>query len=239
MRTELTVGLLSCLASVASAATPAEQVGAAGKGGKQTYVVFYRSDDDRTRTMADTVEEFASQRPDTVAWFKVQVDRPAAKTLVDRFNASRLPLPAVFALAPNGAVTLLRKQKVDVAELDRGIVTPKCASMVRSLQNQKITVVCLHPAGTTDVPAGVRALARDRTLGPQLAFVSAMADDPAEERFFARMRIERDIDATVVLLFAPPGAYVGTYSANVSSGTLAKAIHGSGKCNCEKCRHRR
>ncbi len=238
MRIELwTVTLLLSLPGLASAATPGERVEAAAASGKHSYVMFYRSDDDRTQSMAETIEGFVSQRPDETSWVKVNVTDSAGKDLVERFKASRLPLPAVFGLAPNGAITFVRKLAVDTDTLEGGIVTPQCSAMVEALQRQKVTVVCFHPSGSPAIPKGVQALARDRNLGPQLSFVSAIADDPAEARFFQRMRVERDITSPAVLVFAPPGSFIGRFPANVSSATLAKAIHGSGKCNCKKCRH--
>lgn len=240
MRTgPLSLALLVCVGSTAAAETPAERLEAAAADGKTAYVMFYRSDDDRARNMTDTIQEFVSQRSDETSLVKVQVESSDGKELVERFKASRLPLPAVFGLAPNGAVTFVRKLAVDSSALEKGITTPQCAEMVKSLQNQKVAVVCLHPAGSSDVPAGVRSLGKDSTLSPHLSFVSANADDAAEERFFQRMRVDREITEPVVLLFAPPGVYVGKYPANVSGTTLAKAIHASGKCNCQKCRHGR
>ena len=47
-----------------------------------------------------------------------------------------MPLPSVFGVAPNGAVTGVFQQRVDQEQLTNAILTPQYSDMVKALQNQ-------------------------------------------------------------------------------------------------------
>ena len=220
---------------ICSAATMTEQVEAAAKSGKYTYVMFYRANDTATQRMASTIRSHVTENGDKTTWVTVNVrDRKEAR-LVKRFDASRIPLPAVFGVAPNGAVTGVFRHKVDQAQLTQAILTPKYADMVKALQNQQIALVCMMPAAGTSIPPGVRALQQNPAFKGKLYQVTANATDDAEAGFFHRMQVDTTLDAPVVLMFAPPGTHLGTFQATVSGEELAQQLHESGKCNCSKC----
>ncbi|MGB6041956.1 MAG: hypothetical protein WBF93_02255 [Pirellulales bacterium] len=226
------------LPTISVAATMTERVEAAAKSGKYTYVMFYRANDAATQDMANTIKSHADVTDENTAWVTVDVrDRNEAR-LVRRFDASRIPLPAVFSVAPNGAITGVFRQTVKQEQLTDAILTPMYADMVKALQNQQIAVVCMMPAADTPTPIGVIALQQDPAFEGKLHQVTAHATDNAEAEFFRRMRVDQNLDAPVVFLFAPPGTHVGTFEATVSGHELAQKLHKSGKCNCSKCQHK-
>jgi hypothetical protein len=144
-------------------------------------------------------------------------------------------MPTVMGVAPNGAITGVYQLRVSEQQLDSAILTPRYSEMVKSLQSQKITVVCLQPARGGFVPDGVSQLEKDPNLKNYVVRISASADDAREARFFERMRVKPDIRKPVVLMFAPPGVYLGTFDEKVSGQELANTIHKSGKCSCKHC----
>ena len=97
--------------AICSAATMTEQVEAAAKSGKYTYVMFYRANDTATQRMASTIRSHVTENGDKTTWVTVNVRDRKEASLVKRFDASRIPLPAVFGVAPNGAVTGVFRQK--------------------------------------------------------------------------------------------------------------------------------
>ena len=232
------LGVLASFAiipSLCSGATLTEQVEAAAKNGKYTYVMFYRANDTATQRMANTVRTHVSETGEKTTWVTVNVrDRKEAK-LVKRFDASRIPLPAVFGVAPNGAVTGVFPQKVNQDQLTNAILTPNYSDMVKALQNQKIAVVCMLPTADSAVPSGVNTLQQNPAFKDKLYQVKAVATDSEEAEFFRRMQVDMNLETPVVLMFAPPGTHLGTFEANVSGETLAEELHKSGKCNCSKC----
>lgn len=225
----------ACLPALCSAANMMEQVEAAAQSGKYTYVMFYRANDPATQRMANTIRSHVTENGDQTTWVTVNVRDRNEAPLVKRFDASRIPLPAVFGVAPNGAVTGVFRQQVNQAQLTQAILTPRYAEMVKALQNQQIAVVCLLPTAGTPLPPGVLDLQQDPAFQGKLYQVTAYATDDAEAGFFRRMQVDPNLEAPVVLMFAPPGTHLGTFDASVSGEELAQQLHQSGKCNCVKC----
>ncbi|MDF1844498.1 MAG: hypothetical protein P1U77_24030 [Rubripirellula sp.] len=221
--------------AIGYAATRTDQVEAAAKNGKYTYVMFYRANDAATQRMASTIRSQVTENEEKTTWVTVNVRDRKEASLVKRFDASRIPLPAVFGVAPNGAVTGVFRQKVDQAQLTQAILTPKYADMVKALQNQQIAVVCLMPTADTPIPAGVTTLQQNPEFKGKLHRVTAYATEVAEAGFFQRMQVDPTLGAPAVLMFAPPGTHLGTFDAAVSGEELAQELHKSGKCNCSKC----
>lgn len=218
------------------AATMTEQFDAAAKRGQHTYVMFYRADDVPTQKMVSTIRSHVAKTGEKTTWVAVNVRDPREAQLVKRFDASRIPLPATFGVAPNGAISGVFRQKVSAAQLSGAILTPKSSDMVKALQSQKIAVVAMMPAADTPLPAGMTALMQDPSFKGVLHAVSACASDPSEASFFSRMQVNRNLQSPVVLMFAPPGRHLGTFPATVSGPQLAQALHQSGKCSCSKCK---
>ena len=227
--------LIACIPTFSYAVTMTEQVEAAAKSGKYTYVMFYRANNSATQRMANTIQSHVAETGEKATWVSINVRDRKEAPMVKRFDASRIPLPAVFGVAPNGAVTGVFRQKVDREQLANAILTPMYADMVKALQNQKIAIVCLMPAADSPVPAGVTALQQDPTFKGKLYEVRALATDDTEAEFFSRMHVDRNSDTPVVLMFAPPGTHLGTFEATATGDELAQQLHKSGKCNCSKC----
>ena len=230
---------LMLFSTTSYAATMTERFDEAAKRGQHTYVMFYRADDVATKQMASTIRSHVAKTGEKTAWVVVNVRDPNEAQLVKRFGASRIPLPATFGVAPNGAVSGVFRQKVSEAQLSGAILTPKYSEMVKALQSQKIAVVCMKPEANTPPPAGMTALGQDPTFQGSLQMVTAHASDASEADFFSRMKVNPNLSSPVVLIFAPPGTHLGTFPATVSGSQLAQALHKSGKCNCAKCKAKR
>ena len=237
--------VLFCLAAALSflpgltATEVTDALKASASHGKYTYVMFSRQDDSATRKMSSTIERQVLRNSEETSWVQVNVTDRSAAEIVRKYDASRLPMPTVMGVAPNGAVTGVYQLKVTPQQLDSAILTPGYSRMVKKLQEQKIAVVCLQPARGGFVPAGVTQLEADSHLKNHVVRVSASANDASETRFFERMRVPKDIREPAVLLFAPPGVFLGRFDADVSAQQLADAIHKSGKCACRHCQNKR
>jgi hypothetical protein len=207
--------------------------------GKHVFVMFYRQEDRATRAMESGVDAAIRRRGDKAVWAKIQVTDPAQQELVARYDASRSPMPTLMALAPNGAVTGVFPLKVEDRQFDGAIVTPACADMLKALQQQKITVVCLQPAGWTDVPQGVLDFEADPHFVGRTHATLVRGDDPEEAKFFERIRGNRAMAGPLVAIFAPPGVHVGTYDGKITAQQISKAIHDAGRCgpNCKHHHH--
>lgn len=203
------------------------------------FILFYRSNDAATGSMHQTLQSTLSNRDDA-AIVPVQVSDPAERELISHFDATRLPMPAVAVLAPNGAVTSVFPQRVAPEQLTAAIVSPGQAECLKALQNQKIVLLCVQPQGNETIPAGVRDFQADDLYKHRTEIVSVRANDPAEARFLRQLRLRTDQPSSVVAFMAPPGVMLGTYNSNVTMEVLAQKLAAAGKC-CDDptCKHHR
>lgn len=229
--------LAASVAAQAANLSPGEQVLAtAAEQGRYTFILFSRDDDAATQAMQQTVAATLETQTGQATWVKVRVNDPAEKELVRRFDAGRSPLPTVMALAPNGAVTGVYPLQVDPQAIENSILTPQYAEMVKGLQSQKIALVCLMPSGGGAIPKGIVDFENDPHFKGRTQRIIARSDDPAEARFFERMKVSRDLARPAVIFFAPPGVYLGTFDATVTREQLSKVIHDAGRCG-PNCKH--
>ena len=216
-----------------------EQLRSAAELGKTTYVMFHRDNNPATQQMARVVESVVQRNAEKSTWFQVSLADPEGADLVRRFDATRIPLPAVFGLAPNGAVTGVYRMQVQPQQLQNALLTRGHAEMVKALQDQKIVVAVFQPASGGSLPAGVQEFHQDPNYAGKVQLIEVSAADPAETFFFNRMKVNPQLTSPVVQLFVPPGSHLGTFNGDVSASILAQKVCNSGKCNCEKCQRQR
>jgi hypothetical protein len=235
--------LSTCWASPLTAAegSPCEQqLAAAAAQGQYTYLLLHRQDDAATQAMRTAIAAHVEQSAGKTALVPVNIADAAEARLVARFDATRTPMPCVMCLAPNGAVTGVYPLQVSGEQLQRAILTPKYSEMVKTLQEQKLVVVCLQPRNGGTVPPGVAEFEALPAFKNYTRRITVQADDAAEAGFYTRMKVSPDITATNVIVFAPPGVFVGKFDDKVRGTAIAQAFHASGRCNCQECQqHRR
>ncbi len=226
--------------ATASPASKAEQTldTAAGQN-RYTYLVFYRSDDPATRTMAQTVKDGLAKRGDKAVATYVQVGNPAEKTLVDKYDVSRAPMPLTIVVAPNGAMTGIFAQKIEDKNLDDAQVTPTMMKCMKSLQEGKLVLISVRNAPSTIAPAAVRDLQADPHFKDRVVNYAMQVSDPAEGKFLQQMQIEpAKLLTQQTVLLAPPGVLVGKFEQTASKDEIANALAKAGKC-CDdvNCKH--
>lgn len=238
----LVPALLAAASLSASAAelSPGQQaVQSAAEQGQFAFVLFYRGNDAATSSMQQTLTSTLAQRSDA-AIVSVQVTDPAERSLIAHFDATRLPLPAVAVLAPNGAVTSVFPRRVAAQQLTAAIVSSGQADCLKALQEQKIVLLCVHPEGTSSIPQGVQEFQADELYLGRTELVSVQANDPQEAKFLGQLKVRTDQPTTTTVLMAPPGVMLGMYNANVTHQILARKLVDAGKC-CDdpNCKHRK
>jgi hypothetical protein len=232
-------------AQQAPAARPAESSKAqdalsrAAEAGKFAFVVFYKEDTPALRAMAGVVKDGIAKREDKATLVSVQVTNPAERTLVERFDVARSPMPLTLAVAPNGAVTGIFSKEITDENLDAAIVTPTMTRCMKSLQEKRLVFVCLQTAEKPVVPAAVRAMQADPQFKDRVVVVSMQLRDPEEARFLKQMQIDpgTTFGVTTVLL-APPGVLIGKFDSTSTAVQIGAALHKAGQC-CDdaNCKH--
>lgn len=237
----LTVALLSAFLTVshsAHAASPGEQaVASAARNNQFAFVMFYRGNDAAAQAMHGTIKSTLAERRDAVV-VPVQISDNAEQALIKKFDATRIPMPAVAVLAPNGAVCSVFPQKVSEQQLTAAIVSPGQANCLKALQDKKIVVLCAQPSTTAEIPVGVRQFQADKLFTERTEVIPVLASDPNEAKFLQQLRVRTDQRTPVVAFMAPPGVMLGVFNGNVTHDILAQKLAGAGKCcDDENCKH--
>lgn len=207
------------------------------QNGKFSFVLFYRSNDSATQSMQQVLQSTLASRQDA-AIVAVQISDNREQALISKFDATRIPMPAVAVLAPNGAIASVFPQRVTPQHLTAAIVSPAQANCLKALQEQKIVLLCAHPEGQRVVPAGVTQFQNDALFKKRTEVVTVNANDPAEARFLQQLRIRTDQPSPVVAFMAPPGVMLGLYNENVTHNILAQKLAAAGKCcDDDNCKH--
>ncbi|WP_166821666.1 hypothetical protein [Thalassoroseus pseudoceratinae] len=238
IRTVFVLGVLLALSHRADAAGPGQQaVTAAAENGQFSFIMFYRGNDSATKSMYGTLKSTLESRDDAVI-VPVRIDDSAEKALIDRFDATRMPMPAVAVLAPNDAVCIVYPQRVTPEQLTVAIVSPAQAECLKSLQDKKITILCAQPDGSAEIPAGVRQFQADKLFQERTQVVTVQAKDPNESRFLRQLRVPTDRPTSVVAFMAPPGVMIGVFGENITHRELAEKLAAAGQCcDDENCKY--
>ncbi len=223
----------------ASPSRAEQQIGQAAAEQKYAFIVFYKKNDAATQAVVNTLAQGIASRKDRAVVVYVNVADPAEKALVDKHKTGRAPMPLTLAVAPNGAITGIFAQKLEVKHVDASFVTPTTADCMKSLQDGKAVLLCVHPDENGLAPAGVKAFEADPQFKGRVSLVSMRLDDRAEASFLTELQIDAaKTRETTVVFMAPPGVMVGKYASSVTNAKLAADLHAAGKC-CDdpNCKH--
>ena len=203
------------------------------------FILFYRDNDEPTQTMYQVLQEELGQRTNAIC-LPIRITDRAEAGLVEKYDATRTPMPAVMAIAPNCAVTGVFVQDVTSQHVEAAIVTPGQAVCMRALQDQKLVLLCIQPGEETPVPSGVTQFQSDDLFRKRTTLVTIQAGDPAEARCVSQLGVPASTPTSVTACMAPPGVLLGKYDSEVTMDTLAKRLAAAGKC-CDdpNCRHHR
>ncbi len=210
----------------------------ASKANQTAFLLFHRGNDARTQALHRTLANLSANRDDaSVVAIAVNSAEPR---LIQRFDATRMPLPAIVAVAPNDAVTGVFAQRFTEAEFNSAIVSPGYADCVKALQNDCLVLLCIHPAGQTVLPQGVAEFQANNSYEKQIQVVNVSAADPKEAKTLAELGVPANVASATTVFMAPPGVMLGKFDQGVTASTLAARLAEAGKC-CDdpNCNHGR
>lgn len=239
----LCLGALLITASPAlaqgTAAGPAQQILSAAAGAqKYTFVVFFKDNSSATQAMIRTVQQGVQSRGGRASMALVDVNNPADKAVVARFNVARAPMPLTIAVAPNGAMTGLSPIKISDEQLAKALVSPQAAVCIKSMQDGHLVFACVQTSAQPVLPQGVKEFCDDPQFKGRAVVTFLRANDPAEADFLRQLEVTQ---APTTVLLAPPGVVVGRFNLATAKEQLAAALHQAGKCcddpNCKHGQH--
>ncbi|MEZ6049621.1 MAG: hypothetical protein R3C11_29380 [Planctomycetaceae bacterium] len=225
-------------ASPVSAASPAEQaVADAAANNKFSYIMFYKTNDAASKQMHRTLMDTLAQRTDATM-IPVHTGNQQEEGLIRKFDATRLPMPAVAVLAPNGAVCTVIPREISEQQVLACFVSPVQADCLKSLQENQLVALCVLPSPQTAIPAGVSSFKQDKHYKDRTRVIPVLAGDQQEAKFLKQLKIPSVKSKPVVAFIAPPGVMVGIFDEHVTANELSEKLAAAGKCcEDENCKH--
>ena len=225
--------------SVQAGGSGRQAVAEAAKNNQFSFIMFYRARNASVQQMHRTVTSALSANEESVI-VPVQVGDPAEAELVKKFDATRLPMPALAVLAPNGAVCSVIPRRVTERQVVACLVSPAQAECLKALQDNRIVALCTQPTADSGIPQGVRQFEKDELVRDRMQVITVLATDPKEAPFLKQLRVPAGRNTPVVALMAPPGVMVGVFNSDVTHMQLSQKLIAAGKCcDDENCKHRR
>jgi hypothetical protein len=206
---------------------------------KFKFILFWKENNRTTQQLQEVLKQAMAKRSARAEWTAVNVNDPASRQLVEQYQVSRVPMPAVLCVAPNGAITGVFMRQLNDHGVERALVTPAMAEVTKALQDKKIVVLHLKPAADSPLPPGGTDFVSDPDFESRTIVVDLLRSDPAETRFLTDMKIKSaDINESILVVMAPPGVLVGKFAANATTQQIAAQLHAAGKC-CDdpNCKH--
>jgi hypothetical protein len=220
-------------------------IAAAAKANKYLFMLFWKSDDEATRSMRGTLESVMKQVSAKAASVDVKIDDPAERPVVDKFDLDRAPMPLILAMAPNGAITGGFPSKADEKALLNAFASPCTEKCMSALQKNKLVFVCVQNGQTKSNDAamqGVRGFQSDPRYNQVTEIVMLNPADDAEASFLGDLKISPKTTEAITAFMAPPGAVIAEFTGATKKedliSTLEKASSGccpGGKCGPGGC----
>jgi hypothetical protein len=168
----------------------------------------------------------------------VDLQDPAEKPFVEKYNLDQAPMPLVLAFAPNGAVLGgFPGERITESALTTALASPCLQKCLAATQDKKLVLLCAQNATTAhnnSVLGAVRAFCVDGKYSPNVKVVMMDPADPAERKFAGELKIDPLTKDALTFLLAPPGSLLGTFAGSLKKkdleAALAKATSGGGCC---------
>jgi len=213
---------------------------------KFMFIFFWKEQNQQTDKVWNILQPTVAKMADQADTVSIQTTNPAEKAIVDRFGASRAPMPLVLAIAPCGAITKAFTGTFDENQLRTAFVSPCTQLSMKALQDSKLVMICvIDQTGQPDsaaIPQGVRDFKADEKYGRATEIVLLNARDQAEASFLKDLQVDVNSSKPVIVFFAPPASMIGKFDATATKqqiiAKLASAQSGccpGGKCGPNGC----
>lgn len=209
----------------------------AAQDGKYLFMFFWKANDEQSRNMRGVFQSAMKKWTDSTNSIGIQITDSREKAVVEKLGLSRAPMPMVLALAPNGAITKAFPIKFDEDKLREGFVSPCTASCLKSLQDHKLTLLCIQNERTQFAQAAMSAALNfkaDPRYSKATEILTLNPDDQAETVLLQELKVNPQTPQAVTVLLAPPGQPVATFVGAVTKDEIVSKVQ-AGPCAGGKC----
>ncbi len=212
----------------------------AAGGNRFLVALFYKNgqESEKTNQLKAAADTAAQNQPARIETISLEASAPDQQELFEKYGLRFAPLPLALVIAPNGAVTGSFQQAFTEDELKRSLVGPGLQQCYKLLQERKLVLLCLHPAGAVG-QAEARQGAADFLADPRLKQFSAQVQvDPAaaeEASLLEQFGLTTPVKTARTILLAPPGRLIGQWEGSVTKETILQSLAAASSCGSAGC----
>jgi len=215
-----------------------EAIDAASIADKHIFIFFWKADDDQYKKMFPIFKSAMKNIGEAAHSISVDITTPEEAPLVKEYGLSRMPMPLVLALAPNGAVSGCYPLNFDEKSLRQGITSSGLATCLKALQDRKLVLLCVQdesmPAAKSVISAA-KGFKANPQYGAATVVININPTDESEQKLLGSLKIDPKTTKVVTVLLAPPGRSVARFEGPVTTEQIVAKIKASSTCGPNGC----
>jgi len=236
-------GSMQLQASAQTAQEPVTSPGmkaidAASIAGKTIFIFCWKTNDDQCKKMYPIFESAMKNIGEAAHSVSINVATPDEAAIVKKYGLSRMPMPVVLAIAPNGAITGCYPLNFNENSLRKGIASPGLAACLKGIQDHKLVLLCIQNSSmpsAQSVKSAATGFKVNRQYGAATVVINIDPTDPSEHKLLSSLKIDPKTPNTVTVLMAPPGRSVARFEGDLTTEQIVAKIKASSTCGPGGC----
>lgn len=195
----------------------------AARRGRYVFFFFHRRGSKPSEEMAKVIRKAKRSLKDRADFHFVELSDAARAAAVRRFKVRGEPVTVV--VAPGGAVSAYIRGPAPIEALERAIVSPGMAGVLRAIQEQRVVFLCV--LGKRSRWAAESLAAAKRMEAALEGIASVVVVDPADQRekdLLLRCGAPTDGKVARIVVIGPGGVVAHRLAGRVSDDDLAAAF---------------
>lgn len=205
---------------------------------KYAFIFFYSDEGEQTQLRRAAFRKAMSKITEKAVALEIDATDAAERQIVNRFEASRAPMPLVLAVAPNGAITGGFPQEFEETQLLGAFASPCEEKSLKALQERKVVLLCVQNGSTKlndDAMKGVQDFKADPNFGPSTEVVILDPADSSESEFLKALQVAPQTNSAITVCLVPPGNAAARFTGATKKETIVAALSSSGGCGPGGC----
>ncbi len=206
---------------------------------KHLFIFFYKDQNEKANQLQGIFDKTILKLGEQINSVKINVNDSTEKSVVERFNLKRSPMPFVVVLAPNGAITGGFHSFTE-EQLISSLASIGAAKCLKALQDRKLVFLCLQNAQTANNEAALRGVGEfkaDPRFSNATEIVVIDPSDDKELQFLNQLSLDTNSSQATTVLISPPAEVIGTYQGSLTKNQLVSDLQKatSGCCGPGGC----
>ena len=202
----------------------------AKKTGQYLFIIFHDKKDEVFLAMEKEIEAFRKETPAKSMVYKALITDKQDAEVVQKYQLSKVKLPAVLIFAPNGVVTGGFQEKVEKKQLERSIVSDLDMKIMKPLQEGKIALVLIQNDKTKlnkESSSSAEEFKSDPTVKGMVETVVADPSIKENKKFLSACKLDENMQEAVIVVLIPPGVITGVFKGKTDKSIIFNSFKGS------------